>query len=125
MPTTKDPRKIGLESEKRSMKRRGVKQVVGSGSWVGSKGDGRENIDHPDVPDFLVEHKNTTKKSYRFTLDILQKIYREARDIGRAPQLQVVFSDERGQPLESWICIKERDWEIIKEALEDAKHDRK
>lgn len=110
-----DPGKVGLKAEERALGRTGFRRVRGSGSWDGAKGDGERG-------EFLKEVKSTQKQSFSLRLDVLQKIALEARQSGRRPVLEVLFTDGTGRPRRdgAWVMIREDEWRELLDAADDA-----
>lgn len=113
----KSPQDVGRDAERGSMRRVGARRVRGSGAWDGEKGDGR--LDTPgDLPDFLIEHKATQRRSFSVQLAGLQKAAREARQAARQPAFHVVFCDGTGRPVRdgAWVMVPENVWrELVEE----------
>lgn len=70
--------------EKRIAKKYNGTRTAASGAFWSRKGDVR-------TVDWLFEHKYTSAKSFRLTLDVLKKIHDEAVMDGRRPALGVHF----------------------------------
>ena len=115
---SKTPQELGRKAEKDAADRQGGKVVRGSGAWDGAKGD---RVLDTVVMDFLIENKFTLRKSFGVKHDMLQKITREARQVGRAPAFHLVFGNESGRPKRdgSWIMVTEDTWLEILEFLEE------
>lgn len=77
-------KKRSAEEEKKFADKIGSRPQVGSGCVDGIKGD------VPDK-DFLIEHKYTDAKSRSVKTSELNKITKEARDIGKYPMFVIKF----------------------------------
>lgn len=73
---------------KKIAKETGGRVVPNSGATPFAKGD----ISYPDC---LVEHKQTSKQSFKLDKAILIKIYNEALAVGKEPIIMVDFGDVR------------------------------
>lgn len=68
-------------------------KTINSGAFSIDKGDLKSD-------NYLVEVKGTSKKSYRITIDLLEKIYNEAYESNKLPMFGIVIDREK----ERWIC---------------------
>lgn len=78
----------------------------------GERIPGSGNSPNPDrkgdvcLDEFLVEVKSTQKNSFVLRADVLGKICREARSIGKTPAVVLSFSNTLPFPLENlWIIL--------------------
>lgn len=106
----KGTHKHGQRAEKKTAKRFGVRPNAGSGSIEGFKGD-------ITLPDFLVENKATEHKSISLKHAWLEKISREARQVGKVPAVTIQFVDKRGDPIAygRWALIPEDEFSELSE----------
>lgn len=109
----KKPHSHGQRSEKKTAKRIGGSANAGSGAIEGFKGD-------ITLRDFLVENKSTEHKSVSIKLEWLDKISREARELGKDPALSIQFVDKQGNPLRGgrWVLIPEDEFNGFLEETE-------
>lgn len=104
-------RNVGRRSEERAARRTGASRHPGSGALDGLKGD-------LSLDDFKIESKSTAGKSLSVRLDWLEKIDREAREVGRRPALLLQFTDDLGRLRRggSWVAVPEWLWlEVVGE----------
>ena len=96
----------GQRSERKTAKRLGTKPNAGSGSIEGFKGD-------ITLADFLVENKSTEHRSISLKMDWLDKIGREAREVGKLPALSIQFVDKQGNSVVGgrWVLIPEDEFQ--------------
>ncbi|AUR96017.1 hypothetical protein NVP1215B_099 [Vibrio phage 1.215.B._10N.222.54.F7] len=95
--TDKMKTRHGFKSEARVSKKMGSKLMSGSGSQVGKKSDA---VLETDSYTFRIESKATKNKSFSVKLDVLEKIRKEASDMGQTPVLTVSFTNELGEALQ-------------------------
>ena len=103
-------RRKGLAAEANLSRRLGLRQVRGSGSQQGWKGDVIGDL-------FLIESKSTSNRSLGVKLAWLDKISKEALGRSRTPALAVQFVDEEGQAVRggSWIMVPETTFKELTE----------
>lgn len=106
------PSDVGKKAEGHTLKR-----VPGSGAWLGSKGDFSGAA-------FLIEQKSTQAGSYGIKLELLDKITREARQVGKAPAFHIVFTDGTGRARRNggWVMVREADWEEMTSEPDEQEH---
>lgn len=104
----------GQKSETKVAKRLGAKQVAGSGSMEGNKGD-------LILQDHLIECKSTVKESFSVKLPQLRKIAQEAREASKTPALHVSFVKENGDPVKdgTWVMMREQDYRNLLTMIEE------
>jgi len=102
--------KHGQTSEKIAMKKLGARRVPGSGCMDTAKSDGYDLK-------FQYENKSTIHKSFSVTLNVLKKIRKEARDVGRIPALCVSFVTGSGESVRGgdFVVIDRATFEEMKE----------
>ena len=100
--------KHGQRAEKKTAKRIAGRANPGSGSIEGLKGD-------ITLPEFLVENKCTEHKSISLKHSWLEKITREARQVGKAPAVTIQFVDKLGNPIAygRWALIPEDEFKDV------------
>lgn len=100
--------KHGQRAEKKTSSRLGVRKNPGSGAIEGLKGD-------LTADDFLIENKSTEHRSMSVKLEWLEKISREARQVGRSPALTIQFVDKLGNPVPygRWALIPEDEFKDV------------
>lgn len=98
----------GQRAEKKTAKRLGAKQNPGSGSIAGLKGD-------ITARDFLLENKSTEHKSISIKHSWLEKITKEAREVGKSPAVTIQFVDKLGTPVAygRWALIPEDEFKDV------------
>lgn len=101
----------GQRSEKKTAKRVGGRANAGSGAIDSLKGD-------ITLRSFLVENKATEHRSMSLKLDWLEKITREAREVGKLPALAIQFVDKQGTPIVNgkWVLIQEDEFSEIEQS---------
>lgn len=106
----KQNHKHGQRAEKKTAKRIAGRANPGSGSIDGLKGD-------ITLRDFLVENKSTEHKSISLKHEWLEKISREAREVGKTPALAIQFVDKLGNPIANarWVLIPEDEFREFSE----------
>lgn len=109
----KQVHKHGQRAEKKTSGRLGVRKNPGSGAVEGLKGD-------LTADDFLIENKSTEHRSISIKLEWLEKIHKEARQVGRAPAVTIQFVDKLGNPVPygRWALVPEDEFS---EFLEEGK----
>jgi hypothetical protein len=98
----------GQRAEKKASGRLGVRKNPGSGAVEGLKGD-------LTADDFLIENKTTEHRSISLKMDWLEKIHREARQVGRSPAVTIQFVDKLGNPVPygRWALIPEDEFKDV------------
>ena len=100
----------GTQAERKTSARLGTRLKPGSGSMEGAKGD-------MESRDWLIENKATVKASMGVKKDWLEKIAREATEVGKAPALAIQFVDAHGnsKPDDRWVMVREVDFQGLTE----------
>ena len=98
--------KQSKKHENRLAKELGGQRVVASGAFWSRKGDVR-------MPDVLLEHKWTGKKSFTLKSDVLEKIVNEAIVESRMPILGISLNNE------NYIVMTEDDYLEMRQRLEE------
>jgi hypothetical protein len=99
-----------LKNEKRISKRLGFKLTPGSGNqdWASKKGDGT-------TAEFVFELKETVKNRFTITPDVLAKLWREAKTVGKNPALVISMYGLEDPVPKEWVAVP---MEVFKEFLE-------
>lgn len=115
-------KKISQKLEKKLAKKLGGKTTISSGNQF---------YDPSDIKwkEYLIEHKFTTKDSYRITKTVLEKNNKESISQGKMPVLIVEFIDKSSEKiLESYVIMfselliesnKKESFNLNRENLED------
>ena len=96
--------------EKRVASKTWGRRQPASGALPGAKGDVR-------AEDFLIECKRTDRKSIRVTQAWLEKIAKEAMEVGKHPALALTFNDMTYD--KDWIMVPLRLLDQLRETMED------
>jgi len=97
--------KQSKKHEDRLAKELGGQRVVASGAFWSRKGDVR-------MPDVLLEHKWTGKKSFTLKSEVLEKIVKEAILESRMPILGISLNNE------NYVVLTENDYLELRQRLE-------
>ena len=109
MGSKKSIKKQANEREKRIAKDLGGSAVPASGSLDGAKGD-------VSTDQFLIDSKHTSSKSMIVTSKMLNKISKEAREIGKTPALILELGEVQLGTSKEWVCIPKR---VFQEMVDD------
>jgi hypothetical protein len=99
-----------LKNEKRISKRLGFKLTPGSGNqgWASKKGDGT-------TEEFVFELKETIKDRFTITPDVLAKLWREAKTVGKHPALVISLYGLSEPVPKEWVAVP---MEVFEELVE-------
>lgn len=103
-------RQHGTVSERKAMKDLKAELTPGSGALLTAKSDGFDDV-------YQYEVKSTIYKTYRLDLEVLTKIKKEARQVGRVPVLLINFVYGTGESFADgeYVVIRRDVFEELKE----------
>ena len=104
----------GKKSEKRVSRKLGATQTPASGALLGAKGD----MDAEWEDKWKIEAKSTAADSMNVRLAWLQKISKEAVEVGSYPALTVSFVTQNGEVRREgdWVMVPQWVFDLLKES---------